>query len=141
MAYKNTSKINEPDITENQNGSTRWLGVPVTTQLNHITRSSSIHEKPVKMPAFTGKDSWKVLYNRFKTVANLNEWNETTRLNELLPGLHGAAGEFVNGELPQEVTSNFSKLIEELESRFRTVETHKTYEANLAKGASYIEKP
>ena len=85
------------------------------------------------MPAFNEKDSWKVGYNRFKTIADLNEWDETTKLNELLPKLQGVAGEFVYGELPQEIIGNFSKLIEELESRFRTVETHKTYEAQFSK--------
>ena len=85
------------------------------------------------MPAFNGKDSWKVWYNRFKTIADLNEWDVTTKLNELLPRLQGVAGEFVYGELPQEIIGNFSKLIEELESRFRTVETNKTYETQFSK--------
>ena len=120
-------------VRENPQSSTKWLGLPITTQPNSVTRQSGAHEKPVKMPAFNGTDSWKVWYNRFKTIANLNEWDETTKLNELLPRLQGEAGEFVYGELPQEIIGNFSKLIEELKSRFRTVETHKTYEAQFSK--------
>ena len=51
----------------------------------------------------------------------------------MLPRLEGDAGEFVYGKLPQEITCNFRKLIDELESRFRMVETHKTYEAQFSK--------
>ncbi|MEW8546856.1 MAG: hypothetical protein AB2693_25355 [Candidatus Thiodiazotropha sp.] len=118
---------------ENRQQSSKWLSFPITTQPNDISKQTVAHEKPVKMPAFNGKDSWKVWYNRFKTIADLNGWDETTKLNELLPRLQGIAGEFVYGELPQEIIGNFSKLIEELESRFRTVETHKTYEAQFSK--------
>ena len=39
----------------------------------------------------------------------------------------------VYGELPQEIMCNFRKLIEKLESRFRMVETRKTYEAQFSK--------
>ena len=129
-----SGKLKENKTTDEQRKqSTRWLGLPITTQPHKVTRQSATHEKPVKMPAFDGKDSWKVWYNRFKTIADLNEWDETTKLNELLPRLKGVAGEFVYGEIPQEIIGNFSKLIEELESRFRTVETHKTYEAQFSK--------
>ena len=119
--------------SETQSKSSRWLGVPLTTHPSYIATQSIAHEKPVKLPAFTGKDSWKVWYNRFNTIAQMNNLVETTRLNQLLPRLQVDAGEFVYGELPQEITCSFRKLIEELENRFRMVETHKTYEAQFSK--------
>ena len=105
---------------------TNWLGVPVNAHTKYAATPRLAHEKAVKLPAFTGKESWKVWYNRFNTIAQLNTWNETTKLNQLLPRLEGDAWEFVFGEHPQEITCNFRKLIEELESPFRMVETHKT---------------
>ena len=126
----NTAKMHSDAQND---GSRQWLGVPVNTHANYIATPSVAHERVVKMPSFTGKESWKVWYNRFNTIAQLNKWDETTRLNQLLPRLEGDAGEFVYGELPQEITCNFRKLIDELESRFRMVETHKTYEAQFSK--------
>ena len=103
-----SSKLKENKTTDEQRKqSSRWLGLPITTQPHNVMRQSATHEKPVKMPACNGKDSWKVWYNRFKTIADLNEWDETTKLNELLPRLQGVAGAFVYGELPQEITGNF----------------------------------
>ena len=117
--------------SEAQKKDTNWLGVPVNAHTKYAATPRLAHEKAVKLPAFTGKESWKVWYNRFNTIAQLNTWDETTKLNQLLPRLEGDAGEFVYGELPQEIKCNFRKLIEELESRFRMVKTHKTYEAQL----------
>ena len=107
---------------------------------SYIATQSVAHEKPVKLPSFTGKDSWKVWYNRFNTIAQLNNWDETTRLNQLLPRLQGDAGEFVYGELPQENTCSFRKLIEELENRFRMVETHKTLKVSSVREINCQEK-
>ena len=118
--------------TVNRGCSNQWLGVPLNMQHN-LAISPIQHEKPVKLPAFTGKDSWKVWYNRFNTIAELNNWAQTTRWNQLLPRLQGDAGEFVYGELPQDITCNFTKLIEELENRFRMIETHKTCAAECSK--------
>ena len=81
--------------------------MPLTTHPSYIATQSVAHEKPVKQAAFTGKDSWEVWYNRFNTIARLNNWDETTRLNQILPRLQGDAGEFVHGELPQEITCSF----------------------------------
>ena len=44
-------------LRENPQSSTKWLGLPITTQPNSVTRQSGAHEKPVKMPAFNGTDS------------------------------------------------------------------------------------
>ena len=127
----NVQERTEIRVLGDQSKNSRWLGAPVKTPAEYA--GTQPVEKVVKLPAFTGKGSWKVWYNRFNTIAQLNKWDETTKLNQLLPRLEGDAGDFVYGELPQEITCDFKKLIDELESRFRMIETHKTYEAQFSK--------
>lgn len=81
----------------------------------------------VKIPPFTGKERWDIWYNRFTEVARLRHWNEEQRLIELLPRLQGPAGEFVYGQLNAGSRRSYPVLVEELQSRFRVVETTKTY--------------
>ena len=85
----------------------------------------------VKLPVFSGNssESWKVWFSRFSTIANLNNWDDSTRLSELLQRLHGTAAEFVFDEIPSELIGNFQSLVHELSLRFQTVETNKTFRA------------
>ena len=53
----NTTKMHSDAQND---GSRQWLGVPVNTHANYIATPSVAHERVVKMPAFTGKKSWKV---------------------------------------------------------------------------------
>ena len=62
------------------------------------------------------KDLW---FNRFIEVADRRRWNEDDRLDEILPRLQGAAGEFVFGQLKREVRTNYAQLVSKLNSRFR----------------------
>lgn len=50
-----------------------------------------------KLPPFTeeGKEKWSVWKSRFETVASRSRWSDEEKLDELLPKLHGKAGEFV----------------------------------------------
>lgn len=80
-----------------------------------------------RLPIFTGKERWRVWFNRFETVANLNMWNDKERLTEMLPRLQGAAGEFVFDQLPGSITTSYKRLIKELDSRFGEVDTRKIY--------------
>ena len=91
------------------------------------TRSSS-----TRLPPFTGKESWRVWFNRFDEVATRLGWSRGKRLDELLPRLQGPAGEFVFDQLDHECRCSYSSLVKELESRFRVVETKKTYAAILS---------
>ena len=77
----------------------------------------------MRLPPFTGQEPWKVYLNRFQDIADLEDWSETKRLRELLPLLHGKAGEFVYGQLTREARSTFKGLTRELKNRFRKVET------------------
>ncbi len=71
-------------------------------------------------------------YNRFRDVARLEGWTNEEKLRELLPKLQGKAGEFVYGQLSRSVRSDFKSLTEELGSRFRKVETSRTYGAQFS---------
>ena len=79
----------------------------------------------VKLPPFNGKEDWKVWISRFETIAHRRNWNQDTRLDNLLPRLQGRAGDFVFNQLSYETMSSYSELVKELNSRFRTVEQRK----------------
>lgn len=79
------------------------------------------------LPPFTGEDDWKVWFNRFKTVAKRQHWTRGQKLDQLLPRLLGKAGDFVFGQLSQEKIDNYEVLVEELNNRFSTIETARSY--------------
>ncbi|MEW8548674.1 MAG: hypothetical protein AB2693_34670, partial [Candidatus Thiodiazotropha sp.] len=89
-------------------------------------RTSRTCSKP-KLPPFTGKETWKVWYNRFEEVADRQKWSEEERLDQMLPKLQGVAGEFVFGQLSRNIRSDYKALCKELKNRFRVVETSKTF--------------
>ncbi|MEW8546310.1 MAG: C2HC-type zinc finger protein, partial [Candidatus Thiodiazotropha sp.] len=103
-----------------------------STSLNENTCSKT---QNVKLPPFTGKssDSWKVWHARFTTVANLNQWNDVTRLSELMQRLQGTAAEFVFDEIPADILTSYDGLVSELDSRFKSVETNRTYKVQFGK--------
>ena len=113
-----------------------------STSRPHGTSEHWAHSRNrnVKLPAFTGNcnDSWKVWYSRFTTVANLNNWDEPTRLSELVQRLQGTAADFVFDEIPQGIISNFPSLVHELGLRFQTVETNKTFRVQFGKRTQRI---
>lgn len=80
-----------------------------------------------KLPPFTGKESWKVWRNRFEEMAERYCWSEQDRFDQLQPCLQGVAAEFVFGQLSKKARSNYDILMKELDSRFRVIETRKTY--------------
>ena len=98
---------------------------------SRVARSRST-PKFAKLPPFTGKESWRVWFNRFDEVASRQRWTEDNRLDELLPRLQGVAGEFVFDQLNRHTRGNYQTLVRELKSRFRKVETHKTFAAALS---------
>lgn len=100
---------------------------------NSRHRSSYTRYDSVKLPNFTGKESWKVWFNRFTEVADRKRWSNEKKLDELLPRLQGASGEFVFGQLQKTTRGNYDTLVSELNSRFRVVETKKTFGAQFSK--------
>lgn len=103
--------------------------------MNDSGNETASRGRNVKLPAFTGnsQDNWKVWFSRFTTVADLNKWNETTRLSELVQRLQGTAAEFVFDEIPSDSISNFHSLVRELSLRFQSVETNKTFRVQFNK--------
>lgn len=86
----------------------------------------------VKLPPFNGKEDWKVWVRRFEAIAERRRWSEESKLDNLLPKLQGKAGEFVFTQLPRSTLSHYDDLIKELNSRFRVVETKKTFAAKFS---------
>ena len=84
-----------------------------------------------KLPLYNGKEDWKVWLNRFEAVAKRRNWDDDTKLDNLLPKLQGRAGDFVFTQLSEETISCYSQLIKELNSRFWVVETQKTFAVNF----------
>ena len=95
-------------------------------------RSRNSRSHAVKLPPFTGREAWKVWFNRFNEVARLRGWTRNEKLEELLPRLQGDAGEFVFGQLKSKMRGQYKGLIAELENRFRVVETEKTYRVQFS---------
>ena len=92
-------------------------------------RSVRTRQASVKLPPFTGKEPWNVWFNRFSEVATRQGWSTDDKLDELLPRLQGQAGEFVFDQLDSGSRRNYKTLVRELESRFRVVQTHRTFAA------------
>ena len=103
-----------------------------STHRQSLYRNPAQQRETTKLPIFTGKEPWNVWFNRFTEVADRRRWSEDDRLDEILPRLQGAAGEFVFGQLRREVRTNYSQLVSQLNSRFRVVVTKKTYGAQFS---------
>ena len=86
----------------------------------------------VKLPPFNGKEDWKVWVSRLETVAERRGWSDDKKLDNLIPKLQGKAGEFVFTQLPRGTLTCDSELIKDLNSRFRVVETKRTFAAQLS---------
>lgn len=85
-----------------------------------------------KLPPFNGKEEWRVWINRFEAIAERRQWDNDTKLDNLLPKLQGTAGDFVFTQLPRRTLSSYTELVKELNSRFRTVETKRSFAAKFS---------
>ena len=140
--------LKQPEIPSDTSRS----GTIASTQLNTNTHSSAVSSSTsigssadstkthnVRLPAFNGKSNeWKVWFSRFTAVANVNKWNDTTRLCELLQRLQGVAAEFVFDEISPDCQSDYSNLVRELDLRFKCVETNKSYRALFSKRTQHF---
>ena len=79
-----------------------------------------------RLPPFTGKEQWDVWLNRFEDTAGRRAWSDVQKLDELIPLLQGAAGDYVYGQLSQQVRRDYHLLIQELDYRFRRVEARRS---------------
>lgn len=124
----NRDSSGSSDSAENDIGLSRSTDSSLTSRHRSYTYYDS-----VKLPNYTGKESWKVWFNRFTEIADRKRWSNEKKLDELLPRLQGAAGEFVFGQLQKTARGNYDILVAELNSRFRVVETKKTFGAQFSK--------
>ena len=85
-----------------------------------------------KMPPYNGKEEWKVWINRFEAIADRRNWSEEVKLDNLLPKLQGKADDFVFTQLSKDTLSCYGELVKELNSRFRVVETKKTFASKFS---------
>lgn len=99
-----------------------------------VTQNKRQRKFTQKLPPFTGQDKekWIVWKGRFEEVADRGNWTDNDRLDELLPRMQGGAGEFVFEQLTKEIRSNYKKVIQELDNRYRVVETKKSLEAKFS---------
>ena len=69
---------------------------------------------------------------RFGAIASRYGWTEFEKLDHLLPRLEGKADKFVFVQLPVPMLNNYGELIHEMNSRFCTVETSRSYVAKFS---------
>lgn len=132
MSNKNTNNMNEQNTYRKRVYVSDDSDVEIESDCegesaNIMSRTNRRTRASPKLPAFTGKETWKVWFNRFEDVAYRQRWSNNEKLDELLPRLQGIAGDFVYGQLSQRTRSDYRELCSELRTRFRVIETTKTY--------------
>ena len=130
----------ESDISDDSNdeiGDDRYVKYS-QRRLGSKCQSISTSKKNCKLPPFKGVEKWDVWFNRFEAVADRLNWTKADKLDELLPRLQGAAGDFVFSQLSKSIRYSYSKLTKELATRFKQVELSKSYQAQFSKR---LQKP
>ena len=85
----------------------------------------------IKLPPYTGKENWSIWYAKFEAVAERCHWSQEEKLDNMLPKLEEKAGEFAFSQLAPEVLNNYSALVNELNCRFRVIETPQSFAAKF----------
>ena len=134
LVFHPSNEIHEGGWTENctLSNATRGRNCQGSWQVRQPARP---YLSEMKLPPFNGKEHWKVWITRFEAISQRCNWNEDTRLDNLLPRLQGRAGDFVFNQLSYETMSSYSELVKELNSRFRTLETQRTFAAKFSQRA------
>ena len=109
-------------------------GAASTGTLPSISSHSNTNNKvaSVRIPAFTGDERWDIWKKMFDRTAVTNGWSEIEKLAQLLPRIQGSAGDFVHGQLSNDVAYDYDRLVRELESRYRVIETPKMFGAQFS---------
>lgn len=87
----------------------------------------------IKITPFSGKEDWSVWHARFEAIAKRQGWSADDKLDQLLPRLEGQAAQFVFSQLRPELLENYVALASELHSRYRVIETPKSFAAKLSR--------
>ena len=109
-------------------------GAASTGTLPSISSHSNTNNKvaSVRIPAFTGDERWDIWKKMFDRTAVTNGWSEIEKLAQLLPRIQGSAGDFVHGQLSNDVAYDYDRLVRALESRYRFIETPKMFGAQFS---------
>ena len=119
-------------------GGSRFKTYPRNNSFNENRRQQYRSNYDMKLPSFDGKEDWKVWVSRFEAIAERRQWDDDTKLDNLLPKLQGRAGDFVITQLPKQTLECYSELVKELNSRFRVVETKRKF---AAKFSQRVQRP
>lgn len=104
----------------------------VTDRQPHTRSNRTVNSSNPKLPAFNGKDDWKVWINRFEAIARRRSWTEEEKLDELLPRIQGEAGNLVFTQLPVGVLDRYTDLVRELSYRYRVIENTKSFKVRFS---------
>ena len=118
-------------------GGSRFKTYPRINSFNENRRQQYRSNYDMKLPSFDGKEDWKVWVSRFEAIAERRQWDDDTKLDNLLPKLQGRAGDFVFTQLPKQTLECYSELVKEL-NRFRVVETKRTF---ATKFSQRVQRP
>ena len=105
-----------------------------TSQVTHSrSQRSADHHLSMKLPPYRGQEKWEAWHNRFEAVAVLRGWNKHDQLQELLPRLHGEAGDFTFDQLSKKTLGSYRKVIKELNNIIGVIETTITYKLQFSR--------
>ena len=93
----------------------------------------NVQRQPIKMCPFNGNNDWPTWVAQFEALARRYGWTESDMLDQLLPRIEGTAAQFVFTQLPGEVLDNYRELKYELDTRYRSIETSRSYAANFSR--------
>ena len=92
----------------------------------------------IKISPYNGKEEWLVWITKFEVVAERYGWSDSEKLDQLLPRLEGQAAQFVYSQLPRSMLDNYSTLTQELSSRFRVIQTPRSFAAKFSRRVQRI---
>ena len=84
---------------------------------------SSASQVKLSLPKFNGRIKWRTFRSQFEAVTA--DWDDDERLYHLLANLTGEAADFAF-ELEDHIRQDFDSLVDELERRFKVIETPQT---------------
>ena len=96
-------------------------------------RTRSRAGENTKIPSFTGKEDWQVWLARFEAIGHRFSWTEDEKLDQILPRLEGQAAQFAFVQLPSEMIHNYKEFCQEMNCRFRVIETHRAFAAKFSR--------
>jgi hypothetical protein len=104
---------------------------------NETRATAARHNKQttVKITPYNGTEEWTTWITQFETIAYRCGWSEDEKLDQLLPSLKGVAAQFVFSQLSSHTINCYADLIAELNSRFRVIETPRSFAAKFSRRA------